>query len=416
MKNNFDIIIIGAGPAGLMAAASASSLGVRVLIIEKNKQAGIKLLMTGGGRCNLSNNISDVRELAKNYEPFSPFLFSVFSRFGPSETIDFFKSIGLALKEERGGRVFPLSDRADDVLNSLLTYNKNLGVILKTSSSLKKINFDKEAKKILNIELADGEILNAKKYILACGGKSYPFSGSSGEVYDFLRDMGHKINRPRPALSPLLVKDSFIKSLSGLSLKNIELSLFSDNLKIASEKSDLLFTDKSLSGPAALNLSRLLDLKKHKNIRVSLDLFPDISKENLEIEIQKACHAGKKELKNVMRLFLPPKLNDFIFDYLKIDDSQMANSLKVQDRKKIVNFLKSFDFSLKKEEDFNQAMITAGGLDVGNLNPKNFRSNLFENLYVIGESLDLSGRSGGFNLQLAWSSGYLTGEDAALSL
>jgi hypothetical protein len=406
----YDLVIVGAGPAGLMAAIRASELKARVLIIEKNKRPGIKLLTTGGGRCNFTNYITDSKTLAAEYEPNKQFLISSFLNFGVSETINFFEENGLKSKTEANGRVFPISGKADDVLNVLLGRIKNQRVEIRAGVAVKEIKSANN--QITKLILDNGEEISGKNFILCTGGKSYPATGSSGDAYTWLRQLGHNIIKPRPALAPIHTREKFVKDLEGLSLNNIELKLFSNGKKIAQTNGDIIFTQNGLSGPAALNLSRFINFSYDPKYILELDLFPDKSNGELDIYLQSIFHGGNKLFKNVLEKITRPKMAPVLISLLKVNSDKQANSITKDEKTQLINLLKKLSFSVLSVGDFNQAMVTAGGVDLKEINPKTMQSKLISNLYLAGEIIDLSGPSGGFNLQLSWSTGYLAGESS----
>lgn len=409
----FDLIIIGAGPAGLMASIVAARSGLRVLVLEKNDRAGIKLMMTGGGRCNLTNvSYENIKDFSTVYGPASSFIFSSFLRFGPKDTISFFEERGLKLREEDAGRVFPESNRARSVLNVLLKEALDNSVVFKYRSEVKSIiSVNDKDKKIEKIELINGEFFKAHNYILATGGKSYPLTGSSGDAYQWLKDLGHRIVKVRPGLKAIKLRGGEFKDLEGLSFSQVKLSLGLKDEKLSNKNNhsvqgDIIFTKDSLSGPAALNLSLLIsDLKPEKALEI--DFFPEKTNDSLSLELQSIFHEGKKSIKNSLLKIIPSRFVDFLLHNLEIDTEKLANSVSKTERELIVKNLKSYVLKIDPEKDFSQAMISRGGLDLKEVEPNTFRSKLYSNLYIVGELLDIAAPTGGFNLQLAWTSAYL---------
>ncbi|MFA5131116.1 MAG: NAD(P)/FAD-dependent oxidoreductase [Patescibacteria group bacterium] len=408
--NQYNLIIIGAGPAGLMAACRAGELGAKVIILEKNKRPGIKLLTTGGGRCNFTNNISDPRIMAARYLPNGRFLISALAHFGPQETISYFNAAGLESKIENNGRVFPKTNRAFDVLNVLLKKIAALRGEIRFESSVKTIV--KKGNRIEKIILFNGTELSADNYLLATGGKSYPITGSTGDAYAWLHKLGHNIIKARPALVPLFLRENFIKDLQGLSLSDLSLSLFSENKLVSTLRGDLIFTGQGISGPIALDASRYLESASPKKYRLELDLFPDMKEPELDIRLQTLFHSGHKLFKNILDSLVPPKLAPVLFSLLGIAADKQGNMVTKSEKQVIIKLLKKFPLSISGSGDFSQAMITAGGADLKEIDPKTMRSKLISNLYIAGELLDLSGPTGGFNLQLCWSTGYIAGESS----
>lgn len=404
-----DIIIIGGGPAGLIAACRASELGAKVVLLEKNKQPGLKLLITGGGRCNITNYLEDYKELANYYGQNGRFLLSAFSKFGAIETINFFEEKGIKTKVEENKRVFPVSDKARDVLEVLSKHIlKNKGEI-KTSATVKKIVVkDNLIKKVI---LTNGEELSAKNYILATGGKSYPLTGSTGDGYHWLKIFGHNIIKPRPGLTPIVIKDFFIKNLEGLSLSGIKLSLFENDKKIISVNGDIIFTARGVSGPAVLHLSNYLG--KTNNHYLLIDLFSEIKEVDLDKNLQELFKThGKKDFQNVLLTLIRPKMLPVIIKLGNFQKNKKVSLISKDERKVLVNLLKNFKLNILNIESFDKAMVTIGGLDLREVDPKTMHSKLISNLFIAGELLDLNGPTGGYNLQICWSTGYVAGEEA----
>lgn len=408
----YDVAVIGGGPAGLMAAGQASAAGRKTILIEKNQQLGLKLLMTGGGRCNLTNNIIEARLMAANYNQAGPFLLSAFSRFGVPETIDFFESRGLKLKVEKNNQVFPLSDNAADVLQILIKEIKNNGGEIKLGDPLEEIILDN---KIINkIRLKSGLEIKVRNLVLAVGGRSYPLTGSSGAGYEWLKTLDHEITPLYPALSPLYVCDKFVKDLEGLSLAGVKLSLADGaDFKKSSIIGDIVFTSDGLSGPAALNFSRGLKIKNFNNQVLFLDLFPGENMSDLEKRLQLNFHDGHRQLKNVLDNLLPFKLIPVIIKLLDLNPLKSSSLITKDERHNLAFLLKNFSFLLRGIAGYERAMITMGGLKLSEVDPKTMRSKFINNLFIAGELLDVDGPTGGYNLQACWSTGYIAGRTAS---
>lgn len=407
----YDIAIIGGGPAGLMAASRASQSGAKTILIEKNKQPGLKLLITGGGRCNITNYADDYQSLAARLGKNNKFLLSALSKFGAREAVDFFESRGLKTKVEKNNRVFPASDKSQDVLRALTNYIINNGGKIKTGETVKSITA--HGNQIKKIILADGQEIIANNYILATGGQSYPITGSTGDGYRWLKSLGHNITPTRPALVPIVIKEKFIKNLEGLSVSNIGLSLYKDNKKVISLTGDIIFTADSLSGPAALDLSRYLD-RRLDNFKLELDFISGSSELELDKKLQTlfAAH-GQKSLKNSLLDLLPPKLVPVVVGLIRMAPDKKVNSVSRAERQWLVKLLKHWPLTITAIGGYDKAMITGGGLDPKEVDPKTMRSKLIANLFIAGELLDIDGPTGGYNLQICWSTGYVAGESAA---
>jgi len=407
IKNKYNLIVIGGGPAGMMASGRAGELGNSVLLLEKNKKLGLKLLITGNGRCNLTNAEKDLKIFINNYGKNGRFLYSAFNKFSNISLIDFFEKFGLKTKIEKAGKVFPVSDKSSDVLVCLEKFLKNNKVEIEYDACVEKIIF--QNKKIEKVCLKNGKEFSADNFLLATGGKSYPLTGSSGDAYDWLIKMGHKIITPKPVLTPIILKEKFIKKLEGVSLKNIELSLW-NNRKISSCFGEAIFTANGLSGPCAFVLSKKISENDFKSLKIKIDFKPDFSYDELDREILNYFSQEKnKQLKNSLKIFFPSKLIPVILELAEIK-SEMTSEVSKIERKKILKFLKEFEFCVQGLAGFDKAIVTAGGVDLGEVDPQTMKSKIIDNLYFAGEILDLDGPSEGYNLQVAWSTGYLAGD------
>lgn len=397
----------------MMAAGRAGELGASVLLLEKNEFLGVKLLITGKGRCNITNKTDDARELVNNYGPNGNFLFSCFSRFGVIDTISFFESRGVPIKVERGNRIFPASDKARDVCDCLIKYMNSFKVEVKKNAVVDRI--EKEGDKISKIVLHGGESFQAKNYLLASGGKSYPQTGSTGEGYSWLKNLGHSIEPLRPSLVPINVKEKVVKSLEGLSLKNVEISLYRDGSKFASEFGEAIFTAKGISGPIVLDLSQKIDLTENNGIDILIDFKPALEWKTLDKRVQRDFGEGSNKMfKNILDNLLPQKLIPVIVDLSGIDPEKPVNLISKDERKLLVHLLKEFKLTYAGLAGFDKAIITAGGVKLSEVDPKTMKSKILENLYLAGEVLDLNGPTGGYNLQIAWSTGYVAGSSAVV--
>ena len=406
----FDLIIIGAGPAGLMAGGRASELGARVLILEKNKQAAIKLLMTGGGRCNFTNNASN-REFIKNFGNNGAWLLSGLSRFDSGDIIKFFADRNIKSTANSEGKVFPENNNASKIRETLINYvKKNGGEIRYDSKVIKIVN---EGNKINKIIMADRSEIAVKKIIIATGGNSYPLTGSSGDAYLWLKDLSHKIIKPQAALCPIKVRGNFIKELEGLSFSGSSLSLYKNDKKIREEAGDFIFTADGLSGPAALNLSRYVSREDKTDLKLKIDFIFDLTKEELIKQIQNLIDKNSKEaIRNILSKLTQKRLADYLLKYSNIDPLKKGALINKEERDSIGEFLKGYFLNIVALGGFNEAMITFGGVDLKEIDQKTMGSKLYSNLYFAGEILDLDGPTGGYNLQVAWTSGYLAGESA----
>ncbi|MFH1457321.1 MAG: NAD(P)/FAD-dependent oxidoreductase [Patescibacteria group bacterium] len=407
----YDLIVIGGGAAGMMVAGRVAEKGARVLLLEKNNRLGVKLSITGKGRCNITKAEFDNRKFIENLGKNGKFFFSALYKFGVQDVINFFESSGLELKTERGGRVFPKSDQAKDVVGVLIEYCRENKVKIQTKAEVIKVAVKNN--KIEKIILADGQVLTAKKYAICTGGKSYPGTGSTGEAYAWLAKMGHTVIKPMPALAPVITHEKWIKEIEGASLKNVKIAVFQNNKKQDERFGEALFTGDGMSGPIILDMSKKIgELLKKGKVEISIDFKPALGFEVLDKRIQQDFLKFKNKMfKNALDMLLPKKLITVFIKLSDIDENKKVNSVTKQERKKIINLLKDFKLKVKRVDDFNKAIITVGGVALNEIDPKTMRSKIISNLYFAGEILDLDGPTGGFNLQIAWSTGYTVGDN-----
>ncbi len=410
MKNKYNLAVIGGGPAGMMAAGHAGELGSSVVLLEKNDHLGIKLLITGKGRCNITNAEEDLKKLVNIYGPNGKFLYSALNKFSNKNVVDFFERRGLKTKVERGGRVFPVLDSANDVAGCLKKYLTDNNVEIRFNSSVEKIIIN--SKTIEKIILKNGEKIMADNYLIATGGKSYPNTGSTGDAYKWLKNIGHTVVEPKPALTPVIVKGTIVKKLEGLSLKNVEISLYKQNKKIDSRFGEAIFTNNGISGPIILDMSKKISENKTKNLKLKIDYKPALDYPILDKRIQRDFYEQKnKQFKNSLNKLLPKKLIPVIIELCGTNESKKANEITKIERKKLIKLLKEFELNIIGSVGFEKAIITSGGVDLKEVDPKTMKSKIIANLYFAGEILDIDGPTGGYNLQVAWSTGYLAGEN-----
>ncbi len=408
----YDLAIIGAGPAGMMAAVRASECGAHVVLLEKNHVPGIKLLMTGKERCNLTNNETDIRRFAAHFGKNGKFLLSALSRFGVTETIDFFHKHNLKTKIEQDGRIFPESDRAQDVQTLFLRLIKENNVTLLTDCRIKNISH--QQKTVEKIILDPAEI-KAKNYLITTGGLSYPQTGSTGDGYKWAQQMGHTVIKPEPALTPIAVKEKWVRELEGLSLRNVRISIYQDHKKQEECRGDALFTSDGLSGPAILNMSKSIGrLLVTGTTDLFIDFYPDMDSHALDDRIlQDLQQHNNRAVRNILSGLLPRKLVPVILEAAKVDPEKKGNSINRDERKRLRLISKQFPLTIKSLSGFDKAIITTGGIALKEIDSKTMRSGIINNLYFAGEILDLDGPTGGYNLQVCWSTGYIAGESAA---
>lgn len=405
MKN---VIIIGGGPAGMIAGISSARSGNRVTIIEKMNSFGKKLLITGKGRCNITNS-TDTNGFIENIPCNSKFLYSALNNFNNNDIIDLLEKEGVKTKVERGGRVFPVSDKSSDVLNALLNILKKLNVKILTNTKVENIIVKDEA--VSGVKLSSGEELSADKVILATGGKSYPACGSTGDGYKIAEELGHTVTSIKPSLIPLTSKSKVCGELQGLSLRNVSIRLKDKDKIIYQDFGEMLFTHYGVSGPVILSASAHLiryknidELFKQNVIKLEIDLKPALSEEKLDLRILRDFEEIKnKEFKNSLDRLLPQKLIPVIIERTEIDPKKQVNEITKEERQKIVKVLKCFEISINGVRNIEEAIITSGGISIKEMNPKTMESKIVKGLYFAGEIIDVDALTGGFNLQIAWS-------------
>lgn len=413
LEKKYDIAVIGGGPAGMMAAGRAAEKGMNVVLLEKNDRPGVKLLITGKGRCNITNIEPELRTWIEKFGKNGKFLYGAFNEFSNTQVLDFFNSRGVETKVERGGRVFPVSDKSLDVLHVLTEYLEKGGVDMKYNSRVDEIVLNNN--KIENIVLDSGEKIEAHNYIVSTGGKSYPMTGSSGDGYKWLEKIGHTIIKPIPALVPVILKEKWIKELEGLSLKNVEIGIYQKNKKQDSRFGEALFTAHGMSGPIILDMSKKIGELLPDETELRIDFKPKLDFKELDLRIQKDFQElNNKDFKNALDKLLPKKLIPVIIKLSEIPDDKKVNLITKNERKTILHLLKSFTLNIKDLDGFNKAIITSGGVITTEIDPRTMNSKIINNLYLCGELLDLDGPTGGYNLQVCWSTGFVAGDSASL--
>ncbi len=406
-----DTVIIGGGAAGLMAAVSAGRQGVKdICIIEKNERPARKVMITGKGRCNLTN-ASDNETLIKNTVRNGKFLYSAFSSFSSSDTVSFFENAGVSLKTERGNRVFPVSDKAVSIVDALVNEAKKYADIIHGTAVAVKT----ENGRVTGVVCEDGSSISAQTVIICTGGLSYPLTGSTGDGIKISNALGHTANKPRPSLVRLVCHEDFCTSLSGLNLKNVTLSLHKNGKKkpVYKEMGEMLFTHTGISGPLVLTASALID-DINKNYSAVIDLKPALTSEQLSSRILRDfLEAQNKDFINSLSKLLPKSLIPVIIKLSGIEPSKKVNQISKNERAKLVETIKNLRLTIKDFGPFEEAVITRGGIKVNEINPKTMMSKLINGLFFAGEIMDVDALTGGFNLQIAFSSGNLAGQSAA---
>ena len=413
-------VVIGGGPAGMLACISAAKSGDKVVLVEKMNKLGRKLLITGKGRCNITSSLP-MDEFIKNIPGNGMFLYSAFNNFKNEDIIRMLEEKGLKTKNERGNRVFPITDRAEDVLNVLISYLRELNIEIKTNTEAKGILVENEiAKGIKIIENGKQKEILADKVILATGGKSYPVTGSTGDGYKMLEKIGHTITKIKPSLIPLVCyEQKDCQNMQGLSLKNVKIKIVDDskNKIIYEDFGEMLFTHFGVSGPVILSGSAHLiryknieNLLADKKIKLKIDLKPALSEETLDSRIQRDFNDAKnKQFKNSLFELLPKKIIPIIINNSKIREEKAVNEITREERIHLVKQIKSLEFTVKEFRPIEEAIITAGGINIKEVNPKTMESKLIKRLFIAGELLDVDAYTGGFNLQIAYSTGYTAG-------
>ena len=400
----FDTVIVGAGASGLAAAGGAAK-GGSVLVIDSNEKAGKKLYITGKGRCNLTNDC-EPREFFANVVHGAKFLQSAIYRFPPLYTIRLCESLGLRVKTERGNRVFPVSDKSSDVIKTLVKFAESGGARLRFSCKAARIDRQEDR---FEIVLCGGERIECKNLVLACGGKSYSSTGSTGDGYKFASALGHSIVPLAAALVPIRLKQS-VKALEGLSLKNVGVEIVGRGFK-ESRFGELLFTADGVSGPTALTLSSLVNRCDLNGAKLSIDLKPALSEEKLDIRILSDFKKySNKQLKNALFDLLPRSLVPYIISYCGLNAEKAVNVMTKRERGTLLKALKSFAFDIDGLYDTEYGIVTAGGIDLKEVDPSTMESRKVKGLYIVGEMLDADALTGGFNIQIALSTGFTAGE------
>ncbi len=411
-ESTYDVVVIGGGPAGMMAAGRAAELGAKVLLLEKNNKLGKKLLITGGGRCNVTNAEFDTRVLLSKYKDAEQFLFSPFSQFGVEQSINFFHTNNLNTKIEAEKRVFPITDKAESVWQVLVTYLQRGKVIVRSNAVVVKLVV--KNKEIVAARLENGEEVRGGKFILATGGTSRPETGSTGDGFKWLREIGHTTVTPEAALVPVVIKETWAHRLSGTSLPKAKLTVFQDGEKQDSREGKLLFTHFGLSGPLVLNMSSDIgELLKYGSVELSLDLMPGKGYDVLDKEIQIIfTENSNKKFKNSLSMIFPGALSGAVVEVSGIDPEKSVNEITREERITFGKLLKDLRMTVTGLLGMEKAVVTSGGLTLTEVDFKTMQSKLYPNFYVVGDVLNVDRPSGGYSLQLCWTTGYVAGTAA----
>lgn len=407
------IIVIGAGASGIMAAGIAAKNGNDVLLLEKNDRAGRKILISGKGRCNVTNAI-DIGDFIEQVPGNGNFLYSAFYTFTNEDMINLLHELGVKTKVERGGRVFPESDKSSDILNALMKMLNKYNVKIKYNSPVEDIMV--KDSEVIGIKLKTGEKILCDRVILATGGMSYPGTGSTGDGYSIANKLGHKIVPLKPSLVGLVTEEAWVYDLQGLSLKNVAIKLINEkNKTIYEDMGEMLFTHFGVSGPIILSGSRAIHKYMDSNLKVNgvklkIDLKPALSNEKLDLRVQRDfAKYINKQFKNALDDLLPEKLIHVVIDLSKIEPTKPVNSITKEERLRLIEILKNLTLTISELRPIKEAIVTAGGVDTKEINSSTMESKLIKNLYFCGEIIDVDAYTGGFNLQIAFSTGYLAG-------
>ena len=403
------VVVVGGGAAGMMAAYQAAKNGHKVILVDKNEKLGKKIYITGKGRCNLTN-AGELEEIFNNIMTNRKFLYSALYSFTNENVINFFETNGMKTKIERGNRVFPVSDHSSDVISTVAKALRKNKVDIRLFTPVKDLIITND--KACGVLLENGEKIMCDSVIIATGGLSYPSTGSTGDGYRFAKDSGHTINKCEPSLVPMNIKEEWVKELQGLSLRNVNVRIINGKKKLYNELGEMLFTHFGVSGPLILSASAMINRKYFdENLKIIIDLKPALDVEQLNKRILRDFEEElNKQFKNSLNKLLPSKLVPVVINLSGIDPDKQVNTITKEERQKLAYLLKNLEISFNGFRGWNEAIITKGGISVKDINPSTMESKIVSNLYFCGEVLDLDALTGGYNLQIAWSTGYLAGD------
>lgn len=407
----WDVIVVGGGPSGMMTAGRAAERGLKVLLIEKNAKLGEKLLITGGGRCNVTNSQFDNRLLLEKFKDNGKYLFSSFAQYDVQKALDFFHSHGMDTKVENELRTFPVSNKAESVWNVLVEHIKKHSVTILSNSPVTQVI--KEGPKIAGVKIKGGKIIQGKHVVIATGGTSRPETGSTGDAYGWLKELGHTIIEPTPSLVPVAIKDPWVKRLSGVALTDIKLTTFQNGIKQNVMKGKILFTHVGVSGPTVLNMSKEIgELLKYGDgeVILSLDLLPSEDYSTLNTKCQELFKEhDKKKFRNALSNLVPSSIAPIIVELSGIDPEKSCNAVSREERLSLVQLLKAVPMHVSHLLGADKAIITSGGVVLNEIDFKTMQSRLYSNLSIVGDMLNIDRPSGGYSLQLCWTTGYVAG-------
>ena len=406
----WDVVVVGGGPAGMLAAGRAAERGKKVLLLEKNKTLGKKLLITGGGRCNVTNNKPEVREMLAKYKKSDKFLFSAFSQFSVADTLEFFHTKNMPTKEENEGRLFPVSNKAQSVWDVLVHYMQTTRVEVWSDAAVTAISIDEETA-YLHIRIKNKGVVVAKSCIVATGGKSRPETGSTGEGFLWLQKFGHTIQESDMALVPVALQDSWAKKLGGVTLQDIKLTTFQNGKKQDAQNGKLLFTHFGVSGPTILNMSRNIgELLGYGDVTIMLDLFPALDHSQVKEKLQSLLIGeSNKKIKNTLSSLVLKAMVPSLLELAGIDSDTPNHSVRSQDRTKLVSLLKALPLHVQGLLGADKAVVSSGGVSLEEVDFKTMQSRRVPNLYLVGDVLNIDRPSGGYSLQLCWTTGFVAG-------
>ena len=406
----YDVVVIGGGPAGMLAAGRAAERGLRVLLLEKNTELGKKLLITGGGRCNVTNADPDTRNLIAQYGEAAKFLHSAFAKYGVAESLAFFNERGVETKVEALHRVFPVSDSARSIRDALRDYIKEHGVTIQYGATV--TGFTSEDGYVTGVTLKNGSTISARAYILATGGRSRPETGSTGDGFTWLADIGHTIRTSNAALVPLSITDAWVKKIPGLTLNNVRITVFHNDVRQESVVGKLLFTHFGVTGPTVLNMSRDIGvLLQYGDVTLSLDLFPKLDSGDLDRQLIELFEKNRKLLiRNALIKLVPQSIATTLLTLTSIPPETICNSVTKDQRQALIRKIKNLTMSVEGLMGLDKAVVTSGGVALEEVDFKTMTSRLYPNLHLIGDILDINRPTGGYSLQLCWTTGYIAGE------
>ncbi len=412
---DYDLIVVGGGPAGMLSASTAASRGLKVCLLEKNEKLGRKLFITGKGRCNVTN-YGDINDFFQNVIANPKFLYSAFKSFDNHGLITLLNSLDVQTKVEHGNRVFPASDKSSDVIKALQKHLQKNNVEIKLHAEVKKIIVKNQ--QVAGVLLSNAKQISAPKVIIATGGMSYPQTGSTGDGYKMARQLGHIIVAPKPALIPLITKEKWVKDLQGLTLKNVSIKALINNKVKAEQFGEMIFTHFGVSGPIILSLSShirdYISASKNKPVQLILDLKPALTGEQLDVRLQRDFNKySSKHLKNAFDDLLPQRIIAVVLQLSGVDIHKQVNQISKTERSLLVHTLKNISLNVTGTRPLSEAIVTSGGINVKEINPSTLESKIIQGLYFAGEIIDVDALTGGYNLQIAFSTGYLSGRNAA---